>query len=199
MVGAMSDTKTDLVKFEEEIRPLSGGELLHAPADQFSPAEAVAAFAIVKHIEDTVKSRKGELRKRILDDKAIISSGKETASGGTTTNVRGNKVQRKKTLKRFANEAKIRQILAMKGLGEDAAFDSQKVTTIQQVVNPSKIQHLVDTGVLTEEEVNEFHKEQWTLIVQPSERIAMLLESADERASEERKLLDFSNPPGDDF
>jgi hypothetical protein len=197
MVGDMSDTKTDLVKFEKEIRPLTGGELLHAPADQFSPAEAVAAYAIVKHIEDSVKSRRSELRTRVLEDKAVISNGKETASGGTTTNVRGNKVQRRKSTKKFADENRIRAVLAQKGLDESAGFDSKKVTVTQQVVNPSKLINLFETGVITKEEMESFHKESWTLIVQPSEQISSLLEAADERANEERKLLDFSNAPSD--
>jgi hypothetical protein len=194
----MSDNKTDLVKFEEEIRPLSGGELLHAPADQFSSAEAVAAFAIVKHIQDSVKTRREELRQRILSDQAIIDHGKKTPSGGTSTNVRGNKVQRRRSVKKFENLARMRQVLTDKGLAESAIFDEVKRTVIDKVVNPSKIQHLFDTGVLTAEEVESFHKEQWTLIVNPSSQISNLLEAADERANEERKLLDFNNPP-DEF
>ena len=186
-----------LTKFHEEITPLSGGELLHAPADQLSSAEAVTAFAVVKHIESAVKERRTELRKRVLNDPAIITSGKSTPSGGTTTSVVGSKVQRKKSVKKFAKESQIRQVMAAKGIAEEQIFDSKRVTYIEQVVNPSKIQHLLEIGVLSQAEVDSFHSETWTLVVTPSEKISKLLEVADERASEQRKLLDFSNPPED--
>ena len=193
----MSDTETELVKFEEEISPLSGGELLHAPADQFSSAEAVAAYSFIQHIEKVVGARRKELRTRILKDAAIIEAGKVTDAGGTSTNVRGTKVQRRKSTKMFADESKIRAVLAAKGLDESAVFDDKKVTLIQKVVNPSKIAHLFETGVFTEKEVESFHKVSWTLVVTPSSKISNMLEAADERAQSERKLLDFANPPND--
>jgi len=164
---------TAVEHFEKEVRPLSGGELLHAPARDLSPEEAVAAFAIMAHLENVVKARKGELRRRILEDPKIIDNGKGTPSGGTTTSISGNSVQRRRVVKKFANEDRIRQTLAKKSLGVEAVFDSKKVTTVETVVNPSKVQYLLDTGVFSAKDVESFHKEQWSLVVQPSERLVL--------------------------
>lgn len=197
----MADKKNDLKKWEPEFRPLASGEILHAPPDSLAPGEAVEAYAVVKWLADTTEKRREELRKRVLSDPKIIEHGKKTDSGGTVTSVRGNKVQRRRQVARFGNLSRIRQLLHAKGLEEKEVFDTVVVREEKQVVNPSKIERLVSLGQFTDEEIDSMHQEKWILVVDPSDSIKSLLEEADNRASEQRKVLfgETSDDPGNDL
>lgn len=177
----MADNK--LVKFESEIQSLTGGDILHAEIATLSKEETVQAYAIVKYLEDRLKARRTELRDRIVEDPEISAAGKTTASGGSSGKVAGHKVVRKKQTKRFKNASKIRQVMEERGLSESDIFDQVPRTVVDNVVNPSKIEKLVETGRLTEEDVNSFHVIQWTVVVSPSDALEVLLESSDSKTT----------------
>lgn len=181
-----------LVRFESEIRPLAGGDILHAPADSLTLQEAVEAYAIVKFLADRVETRRQEIRERLLSDDELIETGQPTKSGGSKTRVNGNKVTRKRTLRRFADVSRIRQVLAEKGLEESEVFDEKIETKVTKVVNPSKLSRLVELGKLSDKDLESFHKEVWSLTVDASEDLEEILEIADQRASMRRQLLDFN-------
>jgi hypothetical protein len=182
--------KNDLTKYEPEIRPFAGGDILHKPASEFSPGEAVLAYTVVQFIEKRAKARKDELKPRIMDDESIIDHSTPTAGGGTMTDVRGSRVTRVKTLKRFQNVDRLKEILEEKGLSIKDAFDEKRIVTTELVVNPSKIEQLHDLGKLTSEEVEECHKEVWSLRVKAAKDITRLLESTEaEGEVRDRKVL----------
>ena len=168
-----------LEKFEEEVRPLTGGDILRAPVEELNPSEVVEAYAIVKFLGDKVEGRRTELRKRIVEDEVIANAGKKTPSGGSSATIAGHKLQRKKTVKRFQNQSKIRQVMQERGLKESDVFDETQEIIIKKAVNPSKVERLVETGKLSSEEVESFHVVQWTVVVSASESLEALLEQAD--------------------
>lgn len=194
----MADKKTDLQKWDSEWRPLASGEILHAPPEELSSGEAVEAFAIVKWVGELASKRKEELRLKILEDEDIISSGKPTPKGGTVTSVRGNKVQRRKTVKHFANLSRIREVLQAKGIPEEKVFDTVVRRVEDKVLNPSKMENLANLGVLSPEDLESMHVVQWTLVVDPSDRIQSVLEQAEDRASAQRNTL-FGKVEDDDL
>jgi hypothetical protein len=182
--------KNDLTKYEPEIRPFTGGDILHKPASEFSPGEAVLAYTVVQYIEKRAKARKEELKPRIMEDDAIIDHSTPTAGGGTVTDVRGSRVTRVKTLKRFANTDRLKELLEEKGIDLKEAFDEKRVVTTEMVVNPSKIEQLYDLGKFTAEEVEECHKTTWGLRIKAAKDITRLLESSeDDNKVRDRKML----------
>ncbi len=182
--------KNDLSKYEPEIRPFAGGDILHKPASEFSPGEAVLAYTVVQFIEKRAKARKDELKPRILDDATIIDHSTPTAGGGSVTDVRGSRVTRVKTIKRFENTDRLKELLEEKGLSTKDAFDEKRVITTELVVNPSKIDQLYDLGKFTSEEIAECHKTTWSLRIKAAKDITRLLESTEEEGSvRDRKLL----------
>jgi hypothetical protein len=191
----MSDD-TKLVKFEEEIKELASGDILHTPPSQLSPLEAVEAYAIVKSLKDALEARRISLRLRLLDDQKIIAAGKSTKTGGTKTQVRDHSVSRNRTTKRFANTDRVAELVAEKAIAEDRVYDDKTVVTIKKVVNPSKIEKLVEVGCLTDEEVESCHKYTWALVIKPSRELKLILDKAQEREAEDTEshgLLDFGD------
>lgn len=194
----MSGKRTDIEKWDAEWRPLAGGEILHAPPEDLSAGEAVEAFAIVKWVGELAAKRQAELRLKILDSEEIISAGKSTPKGGTVSSVRGNKVQRRKTVKHFGNVSRVKEVLQAKGISEDKVFDTVVKRVEEKVLNPSKIENLVNLGVLSKDDLEGMHVVQWTLVVDPSERIQAILEQAEDRASVQRATL-FAKKEDDDL
>lgn len=170
-----------LVRFESEIRPLAGGSVLHTPVDEFTVPEVVEAYAVVKFLEDKVGERRKALRERILRDDVILKNAKPSKTGGGSTKIGGHKVTRKKATSYYANVDKIRQVLMDKGMTEDEVFDDKIITSVVKVVNVSKMERLVSLGKLSAEEVEAFHKVTWTVIVDPSDDLEQILESAERR------------------
>jgi hypothetical protein len=103
--------------------------------------------------------------------------------------VDGNKVNRKRTEKKLANTKKLKQILAAKSIPEEEVFDTVTRTITETVVNPSKIDALVETGRLTADEVKSCNVIQWTFTVNPSAEVKDLLEEFDRRNLEVRRAL----------
>lgn len=191
------DTDTKLVKFEEEIRELASGDILHTKPEGLSSLEAVEAYAIVNALGKVLEARRLGLRERILKDQKIIKAGKATKSGGTKTKIRDHNVSRTKTTKRFTNKDRLAELVAEKGIAEDRVYDDKTVVTVKKVVNPSKIEKLVEVGYLTEEEVESCHSASWTLVIKPSQELKQILDKAQEKEDDEdtesHGLLDFGD------
>lgn len=186
----MSDEKTDLAKFDSEVRPLVRGDILHTPPDHMPVEAAVKAFAIVKHVGEKLEERRKELREHLLDNKSILKQAEKVGKGGSTkTTVEGNKVNRKRTEKPLANFKKLREILEAKSIPESEVFDEITETVVKTVVNPSKVDALVQTGRLTEEDVKACNVITWTFTVSPSAEVKDLLEEFDRRNLEVRRAL----------
>jgi hypothetical protein len=182
--------KNDLTKYKPEIAPFAGGAILHKPVDEFSPGEAVVAFTVVQHIEKCAKNRLAELKPRILNDDTIKDHGEPTPGGGTKTNVRGSTITRVRTVKKFGDEDKLKELLEAKGLEASRVFDEVRVVTKKLVVNPSKLAQLVELGHFTKEEMEACHKTSWSLRVKAAKDITKLLEAVvDQGSAENRKTI----------
>lgn len=175
--------KNDLSKYTPEIAPFAGGDILHKDPMEFSPGEAVLAYAVCQYIEKRAKDRKVELKPRIMNAEAIIDHGTKTAGGGTTTNVRGSTVTRVKKVVKFKDVDKLKALLKERGLEDTEAFDEKRVVTRTLTVNPSKIANLVELGHLTEEEVESLHATDWQLRIKAAKDITKLLEATEEKAT----------------
>jgi hypothetical protein len=187
----MSDD-TKLVKFEEEFSRLAKGDILLTPPEDLTSLEAVEAFAIVKHLAETLESRRKQLRERLLNDKAVIDAGQPTKTGGTKTKVKLHTVSRTKTTKRFANADRLAELVEKNEIEESRVYDDKTVVIIKKTINPSKIKKLVEVGCLTEAEVESCHKYTWTLKVKPSTELQQILEETN-KSAESRGLLAFDN------
>ena len=186
----MSEGKTDLAKFDSEVRPLVRGDIFHMPPDQLPVEASVKAFAIIKYIVEKLEERRKELRAHLLENTSILKHAEAVGKGGSTkTMVEGNKVNRKRTEKHLANIKKLKEILEKKNIPEQEVFDTVTRTITETVVNPSKIDALVQTGRLTEAEVKACNVVTWTFTVNPSAEVKDLLEEFDRRNLEVRRAL----------
>ena len=182
--------KTDLTKFNAEVRPLVRGDILHAPVDGLPVEAAVEAFAIVKHVGKKLEERQKELRAHLIDNKEVLKTAVPVGEGGSTkTMVSGNNVTRKRTEKKLANVKKLREILQAKSIPESEVFTTTTETITTTVVDPSKLDALVQTGRLTEDDMKACHVIQWALTVQASAKVKDLLEEFDRRNLEVRKAI----------
>lgn len=128
----------------------------------------VDLVCLVKQAQDSFDTLQKELKAKVVDDAELKAISKTTKSGGfTAKSDKNNVVQVKGTLKRFSNQDKLLRLMEEKQIEEGQVFDEQVTTTIQKVLNVSKIQRLVDLGFLTEEEVETFHKKGWTVTIKP--------------------------------
>jgi hypothetical protein len=186
----MSNESTDLVRFDDEVRPFVRGDILHTPVARLPVEAAVKAFAIIKHIGEILEKRRKELRAHLLEEKSILKHAEAVGKGGSTkTMVEGNKVNRKRTEKKLANVKALKELLKKKSIPESEVFDTVTKTVTETVVNPSKLEALVETGRLSKEDVQGCHTIQWTFTVNPSAEVKDLLEEFDRRNLEVRQAL----------
>ena len=163
----------------ETFLPVVGSDALFiTPAEDLSIEEATLAFLFLKFVEETLfKERRNEIRSRLLE--LARACGERTAKGGNTADVAGNRVIREIRQNRGYVDSKVDKLLKTKKLARSKAFSKK----ISWGLDVSKLEQLVETGVLTPEELEACRpKKTEALRVLPSDHVKGLLEGLQERA-----------------
>lgn len=137
------------------------GAFMTSDIDSMDIEEATFSYAAIKALSDALEEKKKLLRERLLNDPEAA----EDLSSSSSKVIGRHKLSRTLSLKRYTDMDKLRQLLKEKEISETAVVDTIVKPTIKKVINPSKIEKLVEVGSFTEEEAESLHKKQWSLRV----------------------------------
>lgn len=157
---------------KKEARPLLIGRAMLEEFDAGNMLGAVTAWKILDFVEKAIEPRKEKIRLALLGWAEKL--GEATEKGGSKLSVAGNVVLREKRVGAQPEEGPLKKMLEEKGLRMSEVFDEVK----KVVLNPSKLQSLIETGKLDKAAVEKLHKVSWALRVYPSDELEELLESA---------------------
>ena len=157
---------------DEEIAPLLSGDVMNLDERHMSVEEAVAAYAFMQALEKKIEKRKAVLRDRVMQE--AESQGRRTEKGGQLLMVENTKVVREKRMTKTPPEAGLREILAREGLDMKSVF-SERTT---YVLDPSKLQMLLDRGKLEAQEIEELKKVSYALKVEASSELTAMIDEA---------------------
>jgi hypothetical protein len=162
--------------FEEwidaELHPLLTGHAITADLKDLTDEEIVRAWVLLRHAGDAITARLEAIRERLL--KEAEEFGKETDKGGQRVYIDNCLVLREKRVAKLPTKPKFMELMEKANLNMDQAFS--KVT--QTVLDPSKIENLVNLGKLSRQDVEDLKKVTWALRVKPAESLETVLDEA---------------------
>jgi hypothetical protein len=158
---------------------LTGDHMTTNPAEM-PIEEVVQAWVLYKHVSDSIEKRMKAFREVLLAK--AEQYGKPTDKGGQVLSVQATKVLREKRVSAAPPEKGVRELLEKHELPIDEAFSTVK----KVVLDPSKLQVLMDLGKLPSDEVEALKKVTWALRVKPSDT---LLDTLDDYFSDEQEEL----------
>ena len=154
--------------------------VLYGDAKDLSSAEALQAWKLLEFVEKQIETRKAVFRERMLRD--AEQHGDVTAKGSHEMSTSAGEIVREKRMSR-PDKSRLLALLGSKGI--DALEGCDEVKELK--VNPSKVDHLVETGRLGEDEVEELRKVTWALRVRPDKTLKRALEEAKSAADKLRE------------
>lgn len=153
---------------ESEYTPFIRGTMLQGDLAGLSLADIVQAFVTLKDVlEGLPKERLGELRSYLL--KHAESFGEDNGKGGQRLSVEGATVTREKRTAKTLDVDTVLNLATDHGLQPTDVCD--EVTTKSLIVNPSKLDFLVQTGKLDKAAVEGLYAVSWALKVVGSEEL----------------------------
>jgi len=126
---------------------------------------------VLKRVQDDLNARLDAVRTVLL--RKAEEFGATTERGGSLLILDSGKVFRERRESNSPNESLLEDLLESKGVDKKDAFTKK----ISFVPDPSKIQNLVDLGILTDDEVAATKKVSWALRVKESESLASVLDA----------------------
>jgi hypothetical protein len=154
------------------LKTVLAGILFTGSKEELSVVQMALVYKIVDAIEKAAKTRKGELKPTLLA--YAKANGEKTEKGHFQAMVDGHKIMDEI---RQATEPKsddFKELLGEKGIKVGDAYDTVKTL----VYNPSKVQHLVETGKLKAADVDELRGESHALKVTLSKPAAKELKES---------------------
>lgn len=125
--------------------------------------EKVSLWKVCDRLEDAIKGRKESLRIALLE--WAEKNGHPTDKGGSVYTDETFTITREKREGKMPEDKPFRALLKEKGIPLTEAYDEVKELTY----SPSKVKYLIDTGKLTEVEVNNLKKVSFALKVEAPE------------------------------
>lgn len=163
----------ELTKVEvERLRPvLNFGVIFNAALDNLGPDQLLVAWELLDLLQGLTKERTEEARKLLLD--MTLKSGALTEKGHLVMEIDGTTITRQKSKGKTLSEEFVEKLIESRHLAREQAFSQATVW----VVDPSKIDDLINTGRLTKEEVEAGYKETFSLKVKESEGLQEMLDA----------------------
>lgn len=152
-----------------EIEPLGHGAALHTDPTTVSLSEVVVAYAVLNHVEKVIDKRKKELKPHLM--KQAEAHGSLLEKGHRALEVGQEKLTRERKLSAGPNEDKLKLLMETKSIALLEAFDEVKAV----VLNPSKLEYLVQVGKLKADEVEALRDESFALSVEAGPELKELL------------------------
>lgn len=152
-----------------EIEPLGHGAALHTDPKTVPLADVVVAYAVLNHVSKVIEARKKDLNPHLM--KQAEAHGALLEKGHRMLEVGQEKLTRERKLSAGPNEDKLKLLLETKKIDMAEVFDEVK----QVVLNPSKLEYLVQVGKLKAEEVEALRDESFALKVEAGPELKELL------------------------
>lgn len=186
----MAKKKTDpeqvaLARVEaERLNSILGfGSLFNASLEKMEPYEKAIVWSLLDLFKDLAKERCDEAREALFVDAEAV--GVKTEKGHFTIEMEdGTTVTKERRQRSNPSEDHVKMLLEKYRIPLAEAFSEKK----SFVLDPSKLQHLVDTGKLPSAEVEEGKGVTWALKVKASTDLATALEGV-------QKMIEKVKPP----
>lgn len=154
---------------------LRSGDLMNKPISEMSTDQVASTWVGLTKATEMMTARLESLRIALFE--RATEEGEETEKGHHILDVEGTEFIREKSQKKLPDEKILKVLLAEAKLGVLEAFD--EVTTLQ--MNPTKVDHLVETGRLPEDKVEAARKISYRLKFKPSTSLKSQLDEISER------------------
>lgn len=128
-------------------------------------AHVLRVWRLLGAVEDEVGGVRGKLREQLLA--YVASEGREDERGSATVVVEGTTVKREARRASEPDAKGVKELLARRDIPVSRAFDEVKVLQL----NATKLQHLIDTGKVTAEEVEALRRVTYALKVKESDQL----------------------------
>ena len=166
------DARTRKRWVRTEIEPFLSGQAIGISANSLNDEELATAWTMIERVEKACAARKKELRAALLT--RIGKNGSPDKKGHVQYSADGIRLVRQKRVSKLPDEKRFKALLSAKRVSHKSVFDP----VVEHKLNPSKMQHLIDTGRIKQEEVDRLQKVTYALTVKPSETITALLDDA---------------------
>jgi hypothetical protein len=166
---------------DRELRPMMSGKALTAPLEILTVPEMLDAYCILDHLEKAIAARKKAFRDPLLA--YAEANGEELPKGGSKAVLEGTTVERQKRQTKEPEREKMLALVQKRDMDPTEVYDEIK----QLVYNPSKTNHLVETGKLSGEEVDALCPISFALKVTKSADMKTLLKGASEAKVTKKK------------
>lgn len=160
-----------------EAKPLASGLAFHGNVEDMSTEECVAAYSILYFFHKKCEDRIKQLRDHLIAE--AETRGEPTEKGGNLLHVDGAEVIRQKRVATLPDQNGIQNLLEARQLPLVNAFDLVQ----SWVMNPSKLESLINTGHLKRDEVESLKTVTWALQVKPATDLKCMLELAASESS----------------
>lgn len=165
-------TKPGTGLIEKYVLPFLSSRMMQAPVADLSMEEIAEIVALTRSLKKAVENREPSLRAALLKEAERV--GVKNEKGGYTAFVGGMEVRKSVRQAVEPDEDGLLALLKEKNIPTGEAFD--EVKNLQ--LNPTKVEFLVQTGKLTQAEVDKLRKTSDALSVEPAtEMKQMLLEA----------------------
>lgn len=172
-----ANVRSPLEMVAEELGTLTQGTMLRGrvgiPASEDPKfVEALHSYIALNQLSKVIEKRMAAL-KPLLHEVAE-TEGKKTENGGFETVIAGNTVTRERRRATAPDDTKLRALLETRGIKVDKVYDTVEAL----VLNPSRLQYLMDHGDLKEEDVEPLHGITWAIKAEAGKELEAVLRKA---------------------
>ena len=158
---------------------LASGDLMNKPISDMTTDQVAGTWIGLTKAVELMSARLEDLRMALFERAA--ESGVTTEKGHSILEIEGTEFTKERSQKKLPDEKILKELLKAAKLGVLEAFD--EVTVLK--MNPTKVDHLVETGRLPEDKIEEAKKVSYRLKFKPSRA---LQDQLDEIANRIRSL-----------
>jgi hypothetical protein len=154
------------------LAPLMESSLMTAALESMPTEDLVEVWTLLDFVYWAIDKRRKAMREHLL--RRAEKYGRATDKGGQRLRVGGAKIVRQRRVGTLPEEAAVRKLLDEANIDRSRGFS----TTTKVVVDVSKLEGLVNLGLLEEDAIEAAKKVSWALKVQPDLSLSSLLEEA---------------------
>ncbi len=154
---------------------LTSGDLMNKQISEMTTDQVASTWVGLTKATEMMTARLEGLRVALFE--RATAEGRETSNGHHILEIEGTEFIRERAQRKLPDEKTLKVLLEEAKLGVLEAFD--EVTKLQ--MNPTKVDHLVETGRLPEDQVDEARKISYRLKFKPSPELQLQLDEISSR------------------
>lgn len=168
--------------FDKEARPLLIGRAMTMPVEDLSVSEALEAWQMLELLKEAMEERLKALRNILLC--AAERDGALTEKGGQQLEMNGAKIERQRRQTTEPEQKEMLSLLAQRKIEALDVYDEVKAL----VYNPSKVQYLIDTGKLSDNELLTLKRISYALRIYKADEWAEIFEDHGKKKARKKPL-----------